>query len=862
MREKGVSFGIRLLVLAVCVTAGGVAAAQDISMQEAGANLQRPLTATACSIPVGVREIALDAFGNPAGDVGTPNRPAYVGGDESERVGFRYEPTLDADPRRGDLLPLTIELDPMMPLALEPGRQPTFSRRDLLMRQDGGVAKLEVKKEGRTVSAIWIIPYSSDTIVLDENGPVDPAYRNSTAPVFFPCAPRFLYVPTKTGAANAPTSLSLEVADQFFEKLDAGNDAHTIDRTRLAPLRRDKEVQLAVVKNGRGIAAITLTDKEPEKLPEPPSVRNGVTIYPIVLDRSGISSWPYLNRRRPPLVRPGPDAYLRFRNTVSDREFVVTFGGISESERAELIRRGVEVGGCRNGTCQASFRVTPNGGQVDIPVTPLRNAYVKSGVGSVATFQVSFFDDDMTPTNSRGYLTFVDAPYVAEPQSLTAWTAGVSGATAYDPDLTTRVPKGQKAPRITFGTPWRYRNRFHVSGSATVGLKQTLGSRADAEFEFTAKRGDFGQEASAVQPSKYLANVNALYGLVLTIGKMDLAAPTNGIALFESGESINAAFPLGTARFSAGGIFRKQLPDGSFTVEEEKKAIDAGGSDLERRHVGEVYQLRDVWLGRVRTSFYRIAGRSMRGQSFTADPAATPPALVRFNVDYQTTGVDAMFAVRNLFVSGGVYGATRSSNAPAFLGRTGDATDGYVGLVNVSYSKPTDKTVQGKREVAWTASGSIGAGGEYVGETQSFTPDVLFLSIFAPALPFKDPAFRLGTGLTNKTYYGATWSSSRPGLTEALAKFVHLPPSDISNVGITLKAHHYRLRGNAARGENLGTEGSAEVRVDSPKGVRYQLTVAGFQPGPALKGTTTVVLPLVTKFQVLARLNVTIRFAE
>ena len=60
---------------------------------------------------------------------------------------------------------------------------------------------------------------------------------------------------------------------------------------------------------------------------------------------------------------------------------------------------------------------------------------------------------------------------------------------------------------------------------------------------------------------------------------------------------------------------------------------------------------------------------------------------------------------------------------------------------------------------------------------------------------------------------------------------------DINSAGLTFKLHHYRLRDAEQRSGNLGTEGSFEFRVESPKGVRYQLVVAGFEPGSALTHT-------------------------
>ena len=70
--------------------------------------------------------------------------------------------------------------------------------------------------------------------------------------------------------------------------------------------------------------------------------------------------------------------------------------------------------------------------------------------------------------------------------------------------------------------------------------------------------------------------------------------------------------------------------------------------------------------------------------------------------------------------------------------------------------------------------------------------------------------------------------------------------------------HHYQRTEPRADSRNLGTEASLEVRVEQPKGVRYQLTMAGFRPGGALNPSDAS-LKLITAFQYLFKFNVTVR---
>ena len=127
-------------------------------------------------------------------------------------------------------------------------------------------------------------------------------------------------------------------------------------------------------------------------------------------------------------------------------------------------------------------------------------------MGTLVSFQVTFFDEDTTPSNNRGYFTLVDADHFVEPPSATTWTGGASATYAHEPDLSglPYTPKGFKTPALSFATPWdRVTNRNHVTGGASLNVKQTLGTRADLEMELTAKKGDSGVESSGVQASKY-----------------------------------------------------------------------------------------------------------------------------------------------------------------------------------------------------------------------------------------------------------------------------------------------------------------------------------------------------------------------
>ena len=113
--------------------------------------------------------------------------------------------------------------------------------------------------------------------------------------------------------------------------------------------------QVVFVKDGRGLAVVSFTQKPTNLFRAPLSHIEDIRglgeslVYPIALDRTGVATGPYLNRRRP----PGPaDGHRRGLSQVRDNDprspVRVTFSGLPESERAELIQRGVAVTNCRD----------------------------------------------------------------------------------------------------------------------------------------------------------------------------------------------------------------------------------------------------------------------------------------------------------------------------------------------------------------------------------------------------------------------------------------------------------------------------------------------------------------------------------
>jgi hypothetical protein len=823
--------------------------------------------------------IVLDGSGRFVDLVATQGRPAYWS-PTIDRVTIRNEPT---QPSEGELPnDLVLEADKPGGLpedtrrwAVPAGGAVDLPRRDTDPLSNAGLLQVKVKRHGVEISSLWFILREPNVILLTADGPVDPIYRSAAVPAHLPCDFKLEYVPDPKAKLPAPVIVAPRLATEpaspqaLLPLQVPGSGTVDVPWARLRAYMRSgaPDVQLVVLKGGRAVSVIWVTQQaqrgfasvlpggaQPGPAPGTPgAARQTPQRIDVLLDRLGVASPAFLNRRRPAYIPPaGDNVEIMFTSLASDRAFIVSFSGIPEEARPELVRSGAQIGACRDGRCSAAIRVPP-GGSAAVAVSALRAAYARAAIGSTVTFTVAFFDDDTTPVNSRGYLTFFDAPYFAEPGSSTSWTGALSVNLTHDPDLSATIPPGQKTAAITTANPFARSSRTHVGGSATAGLKQNLGNRADFELELTAKSGDFGQE-SALKASKYLANVYTSHGITLTGGRMDVAAPSEAIAFSESGDAVGFGVPVcepqrsderanGQRRCfgyaSAGYVFRKQVAADGFTAKKAQEAIDNGAPHLERTNRDLVLQIRDIRTGRFRTGVFGVIGDATRGRLRTTGDQTE---LIRFDSDAWSIGAETLVNFGNANLSLGLYRSERSSDAAEDLRRPADRAEGNVGLLSFRYTNIDHDRFEGNQLAAdFSLTAQVGRGGSYVGENQAFAPDALFLSKFAGLLVDSDAP--IGPGLTNKWYFGliATTPKVAPGKGVA-----------------TLELHHYHRAEPRAGSRNLGTEASLEFRFEQPKGVRYQVLAAGFRPGRALN-TDEPALRLLTKFQWLVRLGVTVR---
>src|SRR5262249_13930337 len=138
------------------------------------------------------------------------------------------------------------------------------------------------------------------------------------------------------------------------------------------------------------------------------------------------------------------------------------------------------------------------------------------------------------------------------------------------------------------------------------------------------------------------------------------------------------------------------------------------------------------------------------------------PVLEEFDVNYWTAGGEASVSIPHSLATFGLYYSKRSNDASAAVKLPDDDASGNAGLFTFSYTNPSHHKFDDEhQETDFSITGQIGRGGAYVGESQDFTPDLIFLSKLAPVLI--DPTAPIGAGLAHKWYYGVIGTTPQLG---------------------------------------------------------------------------------------------------
>jgi hypothetical protein len=373
-----------------------------------------------------------------------------------------------------------------------------------------------------------------------------------------------------------------------------------------------------------------------------------------------------------------------------------------------------------------------------------------------------------------------------------------------------------------------------VRGTARTALAFSLGDRASGTIDLQFKNAALGRkdEDLAVKANQYNFQVFGFSGTSLKFGKYLFAAPTEGLAINETGEGA-------TVRYRWLGV--------SHILRRESQAGAADPDDDDHK----------VWLGDI--SNVAVPGwSSLRSLSFYGLYGIdnTPGRHRR----YDTVGGEASFGLPAVLLTGTV-GYYHSRSRPEDGSPVRDA-EGSSWLTRVSRSwfqnsKPA-------RTVALTVAGASGDRRDtsdkfegYLGENAAYAPDgSLFLSGIAPRLriagdplvmvdqegnPLLDkngnttPEF-LEKGLSNRRFAGGTYTDQTFSPLEWLAALLQIPQKDVESRQSTFRVHYYSPA-EQILGTRVGTwEMQAEFLLESPKGIKYIVKYSRVFAGGPLEG--------------------------
>jgi len=597
------------------------------------------------------------------------------------------------------------------------------------------------------------------------------------------------------------------------------------------------------------------------------------------LDRTGVASPEFLNLHWPVFIGPGNPAlqdvidewkrmtYLVFRNRIGDRQFIVTFSNIEGDNRWRFLDKELHLSDCDAKSCSAVL-VVPAGGERKIPASLLWDAFVNQATLAAPTisFDVSLFHDDAQLANPKGYFSLVQYNSLVPAPSASKWRASVLTAFGWTPDLSTLQAAPTAKPVINdLATRGRI-NDESFNGAVRLGLQQSLSARVKGEFEIRLKNGTFGSDAK-VEATKYRLDAYGYRGVVYSAGLFDVSEPSEGIALSESGENVGFHYRWLDANY----LVRQYVPRQRHTTLDFEDKEAAGG------HSALLFQFRGVpgltWA-RGGIDLYGLVGRKDTTRCVVLVDGACPPKpddvpnpppaeAFRLSQWYDTTGADVNFAFREGWTSSAAIYHSRlrvedRDEAPYATADKlrNDTGHGTVGLITVAWTRfekpkaPDGAAVNTEVPALFTVRGQFGAGTgneahdatnhAYLGETASYAPDALFLSLLAPRI--QTSRGDVGGGLANKQYIGLLFTTAQYSPLSVLArKLFRVPDGDISGTTTTLKWHDYRMV-HWAEGlsHHAGHELDVAFALESPAKATYSVTFAGFWPGKALSGPVTL----------------------
>ncbi len=526
------------------------------------------------------------------------------------------------------------------------------------------------------------------------------------------------------------------------------------------------------------------------------------------------------------------DVRLRFVNRSTTRDLVVTLTAPLGSAAACEDGNAQAKGGhwqVKDKLCVIALKVDANSSESDLDLWQLARAmglrrdrsdggvdYADSKEPQLraVAFTVEPYDVESTLPRPRGAFILAHPPAPA-PDEL-RWAGSFAPTALWEPGQDADA-KGQKRS-FSDAEPYRDEQLRHITGKGLLTFSQALSDRASGSVTFGYKSGDLGAASSTLAVSEYRFSVFGARGLSLDAGRFTFAKPSSGLAVNEEGDGarVNAFDTV-----SLGYIVRRESAQG---------AADTGNKDSL------------AWILHVNGIPGLFSG-GLEGLSLTAvegkdrcpkleDGACTEPSY-----RYRTLGAELGFGVPKTAVRG-TLALYHSRRWP--IGAPVDKR-GSVGLLTVSHTWSEARKPGGALKVRHqlTLRAGSGSGNKpttdrdegYLGERATFLPGSIFPSFLKAIDTGEAP---VPAGFSNKDYIGVEWKTRLFSPLSFIATRLG-SPADIASESTTLAFHRYRLREPLRGRHEAGDELVLSADVETPRGIRWSVSIARFLPGAALE---------------------------
>ncbi len=474
----------------------------------------------------------------------------------------------------------------------------------------------------------------------------------------------------------------------------------------------------------------------------------------------------------------------------------------------------------------------------------------------VLEVKVEFFDERNIVSNNTAYLRVKSR--IVEPENATSWKLSGTVGSSVRPEVDRNLSDGLGG-FFTTEEPYDDGRNRGFNASAKLVLSQQLGSLARARVVGQFKNGDFGESDSSgdFKVPEYEISVFGRQGISLHYGKMNFASPASNIALREVGEG----FELRYRGLSLAHLVKRESLSGVADDANDDTDVTLGTFRFKPFRTGPLRFVQATFLDgesheKDRTAYDHQTFGAEAFLGWLLGEKQEPPwsataRLAYFDSDREVKRVEAASTP----------GGDGEEELPASFVTVPEGS-GATWLMDLSLTRLAALKPGKAPKAARTFSLVMAAGdGDdpntpedegFIGETNAFSPDLLFLSSLAGSL--RDPlveipsseeggesTFRLGTsvirsGLSNKRYLGGRYvERKRAGSFSPLHGLAYLlgVGDEIFSEAFTLSVHLYRLDYPIFGSSDAGREIDLKWEIEVPKGVKASLEAGIYSPGDA-----------------------------